>query len=69
MAQFRFAPANVPAVPIRGTADLFKYYHLQPGDVIFTGTPEGVGPVKAGDQITGSIERIGDISRNIAPPE
>jgi 2,4-didehydro-3-deoxy-L-rhamnonate hydrolase len=36
-----------------------SYYTLQPGDVLFTGTPEGVGPVVAGDCITAEIDRIG----------
>src|SRR5437016_937894 len=36
-------------------AHLSTFYHLQPGDLIFTGTPEGVGPVKPGDEIAGSI--------------
>lgn len=34
---------------------------LQPGDLIMTGTPEGVGPVVRGDVITGGIERLGEI--------
>jgi 2-keto-4-pentenoate hydratase/2-oxohepta-3-ene-1,7-dioic acid hydratase in catechol pathway len=37
------------------------YYTLHPGDVIFTGTPEGVAPVKPGDVITGRIEGIGEM--------
>ena len=36
-------------------ADLSLFYHLQPGDLIYTGTPEGVGPVVTGDQITGRV--------------
>ncbi|SDY33439.1 fumarylpyruvate hydrolase [Jannaschia faecimaris] len=36
-------------------ADLSKYYHLAPGDVILTGTPAGVGPVFAGDVLHGEI--------------
>lgn len=32
---------------------------LEPGDIIMTGTPEGVGPLQAGDTCTVSIERIG----------
>lgn len=31
-------------------AHLSGFYRLQPSDVIFTGTPEGVGPVKSGDR-------------------
>jgi fumarylpyruvate hydrolase len=49
-------------------AHLSTFYHLQPGDVIYTGTPEGVGPVKPGDEITGSIEGVGTIALTIAPP-
>ncbi|WP_369856571.1 fumarylacetoacetate hydrolase family protein [Candidatus Thalassolituus haligoni] len=47
-------------------AHLSKFYHLQPGDLIYTGTPEGVGPVVAGDVITGKIDNVGDISLTIA---
>lgn len=36
-----------------------SFYALHPGDVIFTGTPSGVGPIKAGDLLTAEIERIG----------
>lgn len=38
-----------------------RYYTLQPGDLIYTGTPEGVAAVLPGDTITASIERIGTI--------
>lgn len=50
-------------------ADLSKFYHLQPGDLIFTGTPEGVGPVVAGDRIEGKIENIGEIVLNVGAAE
>jgi len=43
-------------------ADLSKFYHLQPGDLIFTGTPEGVGPLVAGDHIEGHVEGVGEIT-------
>lgn len=46
-------------------AHLSTFYHLQPGDVIFTGTPEGVGPVHPGDRIDGSIEGVGTIAVTI----
>lgn len=36
-----------------------SYYSVHPGDVIMTGTPSGVGPVKPGDVITVEIEKIG----------
>ncbi|MGH7343122.1 MAG: fumarylacetoacetate hydrolase family protein, partial [Candidatus Rokuibacteriota bacterium] len=35
------------------------FYTLYPGDVILTGTPEGVSPIEAGDRIVATVERIG----------
>jgi fumarylpyruvate hydrolase len=40
---------------------------LQPGDLIYTGTPAGVGPVNRGDVITGGIDGVGNITTIIAP--
>ena len=34
---------------------------LQPGDLIFSGTPAGVGPVKAGDKLEGHVDGVGDL--------
>jgi fumarylpyruvate hydrolase len=50
-------------------ADLSKFYHLQPGDLIFTGTPEGVGPLQPGDRIEGRVEGVGAISLTVGPAE
>ena len=50
-------------------ADLSLFYHLEPGDLIFTGTPEGVGPVEPGDQLEGRIAGVGEIGASIAPPK
>jgi 2-keto-4-pentenoate hydratase/2-oxohepta-3-ene-1,7-dioic acid hydratase in catechol pathway len=36
-----------------------SFYTLHPGDVILTGTPQGVGPVRPGDVMVATIERIG----------
>jgi 2-keto-4-pentenoate hydratase/2-oxohepta-3-ene-1,7-dioic acid hydratase in catechol pathway len=36
-----------------------SFYTLHPGDVLLTGTPEGVGPIRPGDRIDAAIERIG----------
>jgi 2-keto-4-pentenoate hydratase/2-oxohepta-3-ene-1,7-dioic acid hydratase in catechol pathway len=36
-----------------------SFYTLYPGDVIFTGTPEGVSPIEEGDEIVATIEKIG----------
>ena len=43
-----------------------SFYTLHPGDLIFSGTPEGVGPVKPGDQIRAGIERIGEFTIRVA---
>lgn len=43
-------------------ADLSLFYHLQPGDLIYTGTPEGVGAVCPGDRIAGRVEGVGEIA-------
>lgn len=40
-------------------AEASKLWTLAPGDLIFTGTPEGVGPIKAGDRVRGEIEGVG----------
>ena len=49
-------------------AHLSTFYHLQAGDLIYTGTPEGVGAVRPGDEIAGSIEGIGTIALTIGEP-
>ena len=46
-------------------AHLSLLYRLEPGDLIYTGTPDGVGPVRPGDRITGSIAGVGDIALTI----
>ncbi|MEN6542915.1 fumarylacetoacetate hydrolase family protein [Parvibaculum sp.] len=50
-------------------AHLSRFYHLQPGDIIYTGTPEGVGPVKPGDRLEGMVEGVGNIALAIGPAE
>jgi 2-keto-4-pentenoate hydratase/2-oxohepta-3-ene-1,7-dioic acid hydratase in catechol pathway len=48
---------------ILGVPELIEYassfYTLFPGDIVFTGTPEGVGPINPGDVIVACVERIG----------
>jgi fumarylpyruvate hydrolase len=46
-------------------ADLSLFYHLQPGDLIYTGTPEGVGPVVPGDKITGRVAGVAEVTLTI----
>lgn len=38
-----------------------SFYTLEPGDVLFTGTPAGVGPILPGDTLSASISKIGTI--------
>jgi 2-keto-4-pentenoate hydratase/2-oxohepta-3-ene-1,7-dioic acid hydratase in catechol pathway len=42
-----------------------SFYTLHPGDVIFTGTPDGVGPIEPGDRIVATIERIGTMDVSV----
>ncbi|TQV80887.1 fumarylacetoacetate hydrolase family protein [Denitrobaculum tricleocarpae] len=44
---------------------LSNLVELAPGDLIFTGTPAGVGPVVAGDRLEGHVDGIGDIEVTI----
>jgi fumarylpyruvate hydrolase len=44
---------------------LSNFYCLQPGDLIFSGTPAGVGPVKVGDKLQASIEGVGQLSLSV----
>jgi fumarylpyruvate hydrolase len=46
-------------------ADLSLFYHLQPGDLIYSGTPEGVNAVLPGDTITGRVEGVAEVALTI----
>jgi fumarylpyruvate hydrolase len=48
---------------------LSRYYHLQPGDLIYTGTPAGVGPVAPGSELCGRIDGLDDLALAIGPAE
>ena len=50
-------------------ADLSLFYHLQPGDLIYTGTPEGVGAVLPGDRITGRVDGVAEVALTVGPAE
>ena len=43
-------------------SELSRYFVLQPGDVILTGTPAGVGSVERGDELQGHIDGIGTLT-------
>lgn len=46
-------------------SQLSAFFPLYPGDIIFTGTPKGVGKIIPGDQIVASIEGMGDVKLNV----
>jgi fumarylpyruvate hydrolase len=46
-------------------ADLSCYGELKSGDLIYTGTPEGVGPVGPGDVLVGRIDGLTDLTITI----
>ena len=50
-------------------AFLSQMYRLEPGDLIFTGTPAGVGAVVAGDRLEGRIAGLAPLSIEIVPPD
>ncbi|MFG6467882.1 fumarylacetoacetate hydrolase family protein [Roseateles sp. BYS87W] len=62
LADMIWSPAEI-------VANLSQLYRLHPGDLIYTGTPAGVGAVVAGDVITGRIEGLGDIAVTVGPAE
>ena len=48
-------------------ARLSRYVRLMPGDLVYTGTPDGVGPLVPGDRVLGQIDGLADLSFSIAP--
>jgi fumarylpyruvate hydrolase len=49
---------NVPEI----VAEASKLWTLAPGDLIYTGTPEGVGPLERGDRVEGEVEGVGQLA-------
>ncbi|MBW0152818.1 MAG: fumarylacetoacetate hydrolase family protein [Phenylobacterium sp.] len=43
-------------------AQASRLWRLAPGDLIFTGTPEGVGPIARGDRVQGAVDGVGALS-------
>jgi len=58
---------------IHGVAEVIShlsgYYHLAAGDLIYTGTPAGVGAVSAGDRLEGTIDGLAPVRLTIGPAE
>ncbi len=52
---------NIPEI----IAELSTMYELHPGDLIFTGTPAGVGPVNVGDNLAGTIDGLSSVTVTI----
>lgn len=48
---------------------LSRFYHLRAGDLLYTGTPAGVGPVAPGDRLVGTIEGLTPVELTIGPAE
>lgn len=47
-------------------AEASKLWRLAPGDLIFTGTPEGVGPLAPGDKVTGGVDGVGELAFTVS---
>ena len=54
--------------PMELIAQISTYFELKPGDLVFTGTPAGVGPLKPGDHVTAGVDRVGDIHIRVGRP-
>lgn len=50
-------------------AEITAYMTLEPGDVIATGTPEGVGPLADGDEVVVEVEGVGRLEHTVSIPE
>jgi 2-keto-4-pentenoate hydratase/2-oxohepta-3-ene-1,7-dioic acid hydratase in catechol pathway len=46
---------------------LSAFFTLDPGDLIFTGTPAGVGPIQPGDELVARIGALGEMTVRVAP--
>jgi len=55
---------------VMSVAELIEYasgfYTLMPGDVLMTGTPQGVGPIRPGDVLIASAEGLGSMTVNVS---
>ncbi|MEM9874474.1 MAG: fumarylacetoacetate hydrolase family protein, partial [Myxococcota bacterium] len=50
-------------------AHISRLNRLEPGDVILTGTPAGVGPVLPGDQLVATVDGVPSITVECQPPK
>ena len=49
-------------------AELSSFFALEPGDLIYTGAPAGVGAVVTGDVVTAGIEGLGTLTTRVGAP-
>ena len=72
VAAFRQVGVALPhqsrALAQRGTAVDWRSEVITAGDLVFTGTPAGVGPVKAGDVLHAGIDKVGELKVRIIEP-
>jgi 5-carboxymethyl-2-hydroxymuconate isomerase len=47
-------------------AEISRCFTLEEGDIVLTGTPAGVGPIRSGDRLVATIERVGTLSVSVA---
>lgn len=52
--------------PVEIVQHLSALFRLEPGDLVYTGTPAGVGPLKPGDQVLAEIAGLGEHSFSIS---
>jgi fumarylpyruvate hydrolase len=46
-------------------SELSRYYWLQAGDLIYSGTPAGVGALQRGDSVAAGIDGVGELRHSI----
>ena len=49
--------------------NITQFFTMEPGDIVATGTPSGIGPIKPGDVLEASIEKIGILSNKVVLEE
>ena len=49
--------------------NISKFFTMEPGDIVATGTPSGIGPIKPGDVLEASVEKIGILSNKVVLEE
>lgn len=54
--------------PAKMIEQLSLAWELRPGDLLYTGTPKGVGPVQPGDQLVGEIRGLGELHAVVVGP-